>query len=103
MIENLWDTQDRIEHISKAHQSVCTPAPEVRLDEHRAILEALAARDAQAARLAMRKHFARGIEALHAQTEEEAVAEVRRRLSQTRERFSSNRIIDADPGKVARP
>ncbi len=96
LIENLWDTQEALDHIRKAHHSICAPDPEVRLDEHRAILEALARHDAQGARLAMRKHFARGIDALHAATEEEAVAEVRRQLSLTRERFSSNRIIDSD-------
>ncbi len=101
LIENLWDTQERSDRIRNAHHSVCSPAPAVRLDEHRAILDALARHDAQAARLAMRKHFARGIDALHAQTEEEAVAEVRRRLSQTRKRFSSNRIIDSDESEVA--
>ncbi len=101
VIENLWETQEALDHIRKAHHSVCAPAPEVRLDEHRAILDALANHDANAARVAMRKHFARGIDALHAATEEEAVAEVRRRLSETRERFSSNRIIDPGAGVVA--
>ncbi len=95
LIENLWDTQERLDHIRKAHSSVCTPDPEIRLHEHQAIVDALANHDAQGARVAMRRHFARGIEALHAQTEEEAVAEVRRQLSQTRERFSSNRMIDS--------
>lgn len=98
MIQSLWDTQEALDHIRKAHHSVCLPVPEVRLSEHRAILEALSRRDASAARMAMRKHFARGIEALHAATEEEAVAEVRKRLSRTRERFSSDRIIDSDSG-----
>ena len=95
MIERLWDTQQGLQHIRSAHESVCKPDPEVRLSEHRAIYEALAARDSQAARAAMRRHFARAIEALHAATEEAAVAEVQRRLSRTRERFSSDRIIDS--------
>jgi DNA-binding FadR family transcriptional regulator len=101
LIEDLWDTQEQLGHVRRAHQSVCTSEPEVRLAEHRAIVDALARHDPQAARAAMRKHFARGIEALHTATEEEAVAEVRRRLSQTRERFSSNRIIDSDSGATA--
>lgn len=94
MIENLWDTQKSLGHINKAHQSICAPDPEVRLNEHRAIIEALARGDAQDARTSMRKHFARAIEALHITAEKEAVEEVQRRLSQTRERFSSDRIID---------
>jgi len=103
MIENLWDTQEALDHIRKAHESVCRPNPEIRLSEHQAIVDALAKHDANAARTAMRKHFARGIDALHAATEEEAVAEVRRQLSRTRERFSSNRIIDAGGGTAAGP
>lgn len=102
LIENLWETQETLGHIRQAHHSVCRPTPEVRLNEHRAIYEALANHDAQGARIAMRKHFVRGIDALHAATEEEAVAEVRRRLSQSRERFSSDRIIDSDGGALTR-
>lgn len=101
IVQNLWDTQEGLDHIRKAHHSVCRPDPEVRLDEHRAIVEALANHDPRAARIAMRKHFARAIEALHVATEEEAVAEVNRRLSQTRERFSSNRIIDSSSDSAA--
>lgn len=101
LIEGLWDTQQSLDHIRKAHHSVCTPDPEVRLSEHRAIYDALVGRDAQGARVAMRKHFARAIEALHTATEEEAVAEVRRRLSRTRERFSSDRIIDSGRSPAA--
>ena len=103
LIESLWETQEGLDHIKRAHHSVCRAAPEVRLSEHRAIYEALANHDAQGARTAMRRHFGRGIDALHAETEEDAVAEVRRQLSQTRERFSSDRIIDSDIGAVTRP
>lgn len=103
LIESLWETQEGLDHIKKAHHSVCRTAPEVRLSEHRAIYDALVNHDAQGARTAMRQHFGRGIDALHAATEEEAVAEVRRQLSQTRERFSSNRIIDSDISTVTRP
>ena len=45
----------------------------------------------------MRRHFARGIDALHQTTEEEAVEEVRRRLSERRERFSMNRLNETVP------
>lgn len=103
VIQSLWDNQEGLDHIRNAHHSVCSPAPEVRLDEHRAIVDALAKHDAHAARAAMRKHFARGIDALHVATEEEAVAEVRRQLSQTRERFSSGRIIDSDGAATPGP
>ena len=92
MIENLWAAQEGLHHIRKAHQAICMANPQVRLDEHRAIYQALADRDPHAARVAMRKHFERGIDALHQTTEEEAVQEVRRKLSETRARFSMNRL-----------
>ncbi len=95
IITLLWDTQERLGHIQKAHQSVCNSDPQVRLDEHRAIIDALKSKDTQAARLAMRKHFARSIDVLHQATEQEAVEEVRRRLSVTKQRFSSDRIVDS--------
>ncbi|MFW2422295.1 MAG: FadR/GntR family transcriptional regulator [Porticoccaceae bacterium] len=99
MIENLWETQDGLRHIKMAHQAVCTSEPGVRLKEHQAIYEALASGDSQAARFAMRKHFARGIDALHRSTEEEAVEAVRRKLTETRERFSMNRLNETVSAK----
>lgn len=92
MIENLWDVQEGLYHIKVAHQTVCMVDGLARLNEHQAIYAALARRDPQAARTAMRDHFARGLNALHQTTEDEAVEEVHRKLSKTRERFSINRL-----------
>ena len=92
MIENLWDVQEGLHHIRAAHNSVCKEDPAARLKEHQAIYDALAARDPQAARIAMRSHFGRGINALHQKTEQEAVEAVQRELSKTRERFSLSRL-----------
>ena len=92
MIENLWDVQEGLHHIRAAHHSVCKEDPETRINEHQAIYDALAARDPQAARVAMRNHFGRGINALHQRTEQEAVEAVQRELSKTRERFSLSRL-----------
>jgi len=92
MIENLWDVQEGLYHIKMAHQAVCMADRIARLNEHQAIYDALASRDPHAARIAMRNHFARGIGALHQATEEEAVEEVRRKLSKSRERFSIDRL-----------
>ena len=97
VIENLWAAQEGLHHIKVSHQAICMADPQVRLDEHKAIYDALASRDSQAARAAMRNHFARGIDALHQTTEEEAVEEVRRKLSKTRERFSMNRLNETVP------
>jgi len=64
-----------------------------RIDEHVAIYEALKARDSQAARLAMRKHFSRMLKALHETNEERAFREVQQKASEMRERFSFDRLL----------
>lgn len=97
VIENLWAAQEGLHHIKVSHQAICMADPQTRLNEHQAIYDALASRDPQATRAAMRSHFARGIDALHQTTEDEAVEEVRRRLSETRERFSMNRFNETAP------
>ncbi|MEM1143454.1 MAG: FadR/GntR family transcriptional regulator [Pseudomonadota bacterium] len=93
VIQNLWHAQESVDHIRDVHKAVCQKNPKARLAEHRAIYDALEQGDAAGARAAMRKHFGRTMEALHSATEEEAVAEVRQRLSRTRQRFSSERIL----------
>jgi DNA-binding FadR family transcriptional regulator len=94
MIRSLWDTQQTLDHIKSAHVSMCSSDPDLRLKEHEAIVDALRRRDPESARLAMRKHFARAVEAMHEASELEAVQEVKRRLSQARERFSTDRLIN---------
>jgi DNA-binding FadR family transcriptional regulator len=91
-ISHLWDIQERSPDIYSAHKSVCKKNGRLRLVEHKAILKALTNRDPQAARAAMRGHFSRMIDALHDATEAQAVEEVRRKVSERRERFSLNRL-----------
>ena len=93
IVDNLWTAQEDLHYIRVAHQTICRDN-QFRLEEHNAIYEALANRDPRAARIAMRQHFTRVIDALHIATEEDAVKEVRRQLSQTRKRFSADRLTD---------
>ncbi len=93
MIRSLWDTQQALDHIKSAHVAMCSDSPDLRLQEHRIIIEALKMRDSEAARLAMRKHFSRAVNAMHDASERQAVEEVKRQLSQTRERFSAERLM----------
>jgi GntR family transcriptional repressor for pyruvate dehydrogenase complex len=60
--------------------------------EHRRIVEALKARDPQAARAAMRAHLAAVMDHLLFTTEEMALAEARRAAAGVRARFSANAI-----------
>ena len=93
IIKQLWDTQENLEHIRQAHEAVCMKDDQRRIDEHVAIYEALKARDSQAARLAMRKHFSRMLTALHETNEERAFREVQKQASEMRERFSFDRLL----------
>lgn len=91
-IENLWDIQEQSAEIHSAHKEVCKTHAQRRLGEHKAIYDALAKGDPQAARTAMRNHFSRLIDALHDATEAHAVEEVQRKVSERRQRFSLNRL-----------
>lgn len=91
-IERLWDMQENLSDIQMAHSSVCKNDGKRRIREHKAIYEALAKGDSQMARVAMRNHFSRLIDALHEATEAQAVEEVHRKVSERRERFSLNRF-----------
>lgn len=92
IIQHLWDIQANLPEIKTAHQSVCKTDGGRRIEEHKAILNTLQARDAHAARVAMRNHFSRSLDALHATTEARAVEEIQRLQHARRERFSLNRI-----------
>ncbi len=93
-INYLWDIQEHSAEIQLAHQAVCKTDAQRRLNEHRAIFDSLAKGDSQAARIAMRNHFSRMIDALHDATEAKAVEEVHRKVSERRKRFSLNRLTD---------
>ncbi|BFM22169.1 FadR/GntR family transcriptional regulator [Gilvimarinus japonicus] len=92
IIQHLWDIQENLPDIKMAHQSVCKTDGKKRIEEHRAILKAMRKRDTQAARITMRNHFLRSLDALHATTEKRAVEEIQKQLTERRERFSLNRI-----------
>ncbi len=94
LIELLWNMQENLPDIHTAHQSVCKTDGKRRYSEHKAIFDALANHDSNMARIAMRNHFSRLIDALHDTTEAKAVEEVQRKVSERRERFSINRLND---------
>lgn len=96
LIAQLWDVQERLDNIRLAHQAVCMQDTQRRLAEHKAIYDALAKGDSSSARSAMRSHFSRTLTALHETTELAAVSEVNRKVSQMRERFSFERMVDAE-------
>jgi GntR family transcriptional repressor for pyruvate dehydrogenase complex len=87
MVETLWDMRYRSplcrEMLSRARAAGDRP----RLDEHRRIVQALAARDPHAARLAMRNHLTRVIDGLLVATEGEAVRKAREETAERRDAY----------------
>lgn len=85
----LWDIQENFDHISFAHQSVCTKdKSNNRIEDHTAIYDAIAGRNVNKARQAMRSHFSDLLEAMHEASEKEAVEETKRKVTQLRQRFT---------------
>lgn len=89
----LWDIQENLNHISKAHNAVCVEEDKrTRVADHVAIYDAIAASDANSARIAMREHFSDLLEAMHAASEQEAVEAAKLKISRMRERFSISEL-----------
>lgn len=87
VIETLWKIRNEFDAVRKAYDSVCEKETTQRGDEHTEILDALKARDSGAARASMRKHFGRLIEAMLDITEEQALDEIRKKSTESREKF----------------
>ena len=92
-VENFWHVRDTSEAVKNAYKGVCSQSSSKRLDEHKAIYNALKKRDSQAARAAMHLHFNRLINALFDASEKQALEEVRKQTSQTRGLYSLSHII----------
>ena len=87
VVEMLWRIRLESKPVRRVYDSVCHDDADAREAEHREILDALRARDPAAARVAMREHFRRLIEAMLDVTEEQALEELRRKATESRERF----------------
>jgi DNA-binding FadR family transcriptional regulator len=85
----LWDARARSPQTqllsAKAHAAGVGP----RLDEHTAILEALASRTPETARQAMRSHLTRVLESLLAATEVEELERARAKVAQARAKYAT--------------
>lgn len=92
VIADLWAMRDRCELARTIHERARGGGELMRVEEHRAILQALRSHDPEAARAEMRRHLDAVIEHLLAKTENEEVAAVRRRSEHLRKRiFAHNR------------
>ncbi|GGW82741.1 FadR/GntR family transcriptional regulator [Alteromonas halophila] len=92
-VQKFWTLRDTLPQIQSAYANVCTQSDKDRLNEHKAIYTALKNNDAQAARTAMHAHFNRLINALFELSEKQALEEVRKKTSQTRDLYSLRHLV----------
>ncbi|MGV2496549.1 FadR/GntR family transcriptional regulator [Pelagerythrobacter aerophilus] len=92
-IKSLWRMREEIPDVKATYEAVCVHDAETRTAEHRAVFEALRARDSAAARSAMRDHFHRLIAAMLDATEKMALEAVQQRALESRERFLASAKI----------
>jgi len=85
----LWALRNSSPVSARILEKVRQAGSRPRIDEHKAILEALEKRDGRAARKAMREHLTRVIQQLLDATEAEAVEEARREVMNKRKRFGA--------------
>ena len=86
-IKSLWRMREEIPEVKATYQAVCIHDADERTREHRAVFDAIKARDPGGARAAMRDHFHRLLENMLEATERAALEEVQQKASQSRERF----------------
>lgn len=94
IIDELWELKINSPLNNRVFEKVRELGYRPRIEEHQAIIDALRARDSQAARAAMREHLGRVINELLDATEIKAVEDARQRATQDRERFSLARNLD---------
>ncbi len=88
VIALLWDLQENLDHINRAHRSVCANEDrEMRIADHINIFDAIAYNDTGAARNAMRSHFSDLLKSMHDASELQAVEEAKRKIQEIRQRF----------------
>lgn len=87
LVEELWRARQRSQQSIKLLEHSRAEGVKPRIDEHAAIVEALRARNADAARHAMRTHLRGVADMVFEATEAEAIARTRAELEQQRIRF----------------
>lgn len=86
-IQLIWRMRNDLPRVRQVYARVCHNDASDRTREHAAILAALRDRNPAAARTAMQNHFQRLFESMLEATESDALAEVKQRMQQHRERF----------------
>ncbi|MEO0424235.1 MAG: FadR/GntR family transcriptional regulator [Pseudomonadota bacterium] len=88
VVETLWKLRTELPAVRDVHAAICAKEDAGdRGTEHADIIGALKNRDPSAARDAMQRHFRHLLESMIDVTEEQAMAELRQRATQSRERY----------------
>lgn len=86
--KHLWAMRNQSNVSASILDKVRQAGSRPRIEEHRVILDALVARDPDAARAAMREHLSRVADQLLESTEAQAIEEAKKSVSRERERFA---------------
>lgn len=87
VVESLWDARSNSPMVARLLEKVRDAGVRPRIDEHRAVFNALRDRDPIAARAAMRDHLNRVIQDMLQATEAEELEATRARVREKRDRF----------------
>jgi DNA-binding FadR family transcriptional regulator len=87
VLENLWRVRTEVDTVRSVYAAVCQKDAAHRFEEHNRIFEAIRDRNADGARIAMKEHFSRLIEAMLDVSERQAIDEIRQRSLSNRERY----------------
>ena len=91
IVETLWKMRTELHPVREVHAAVCaSETGEDRGAEHSEVLEALRKHDGPAARMAMQKHFTRLLTSMIDVTEEQALEELRKKSTESRQRYLNN-------------
>jgi DNA-binding FadR family transcriptional regulator len=88
IVETLWKIRTELPAVREVHAAICSvETAGDRHDEHSRVLKALRDRDVAAARLAMQEHFRGLLESMIDVTEEKALEELRKQVTESRQRY----------------
>ena len=86
-LQTLWRIRTEVDSVSKVYSAICHDDPSHRVNEHAEVMDALRNRDPEAARKAMRGHFARLLATLLDVSEQRAIEDARQKFRADRQRF----------------
>lgn len=88
IVKTLWRMRNELPAVREVHEAICeSEDTDDRVVEHAEVLEALHKRNPGEARVAMQKHFRSLLEFMINLTEEQAFEELRKKSTESRERF----------------